>query len=61
MIHFIGLCFIYHSNQFSLSQSLELDLGNAKVKERGLNQVLSLVFDGIAVPAVEKSIAARAS
>ena len=47
MIHFIGLCFIYHSNRFSLSQSLELDLGNAKVKERGLNQVLSLVFEGI--------------
>jgi AcrR family transcriptional regulator len=47
MIHFIGLCFIYHSNQFSLSQSLELDLGNAKVKERGLSQVLGLVFDGI--------------
>jgi AcrR family transcriptional regulator len=50
MIHFIGLCFIYHSNRFSLSQSLELDLGDRKVKERGLNQVLSLVFDGIANP-----------
>ncbi len=47
MIHFIGLCFIYHSNRFSLSQSLELDLGDAKVKERGLNQVLRMVFDGI--------------
>lgn len=47
MIHFIGLCFIYHSNRFSLSQSLELDLGDPKVKERGLNQVLSMVFDGI--------------
>ena len=57
MIHFIGLCFIYHSNQFSLSQSLELDLGNAKVKERGLNQVLSLVFDGIANPVAEKAAA----
>jgi len=47
MIHFIGLCFIYHSNRFSLSQSMELDLGDPKVKERGLNQVLSMVFDGI--------------
>jgi TetR/AcrR family transcriptional regulator len=47
MIHFIGLCFIYHSNRFSLSQSLELDLGDAKVKKRGLNQVLCLVFEGI--------------
>lgn len=51
MIHFIGLCFIYHSNRFSLSQSLELDLGDAKVKERGLNQVLRLVFEGITNPA----------
>lgn len=51
MIHFIGLCFIYHSNRFSLSQSLELDLGAAEVKARGLHQVLSLVFDGIAAKA----------
>jgi AcrR family transcriptional regulator len=58
LIHFIGLCFIYHSNRFSLSQSLEMDLGDAKVKERGLNQVLSLVFDGIANPAAEKPPAA---
>jgi TetR/AcrR family transcriptional regulator len=48
MIHFIGLCFIYHSNRFSLSQSLELDLGDAAVKARGRKQVLSLVFEGIA-------------
>jgi TetR/AcrR family transcriptional regulator len=46
VIHFIGLCFIYHSNRFSLSQSLELDLGSAAVKRRGLNQVLRLVFAG---------------
>ncbi len=51
MIHFIGLCFIYHSNRFSLSQSLDLDLGQAKVKARGLSQVLRLVFEGIASPA----------
>ncbi len=57
LIHFIGLCFIYHSNRFSLSQSLALDLGAAKVKQRGLSQVLRLVFDGIANPAhgVERS------
>jgi AcrR family transcriptional regulator len=47
MIHFIGLCFIYHSNRFSLSQSLELDLGAKETKQRGLNQVLALVFEGI--------------
>jgi hypothetical protein len=32
LIHFIGLCFIDHSNRFSLSQSLNLDLGNVDVK-----------------------------
>ncbi len=51
LIHFIGLCFIYHSNRFSLSQSLEMDLGDAAVKEQGLKQVLNLVFEGIANPA----------
>ena len=61
MIHFIGLCFIYHSNRFSLSQSLELDLGNARVKERGLSQVLRLVFDGITNPAsAEKAASVKA-
>ncbi|MSU68756.1 MAG: TetR/AcrR family transcriptional regulator [Opitutaceae bacterium] len=48
LIHFIGLCFIYHSNRFSLSQSLNLDLGNVEVKQQGLRQVLALVFAGIA-------------
>ncbi len=61
MIHFIGLCFIYHSNRFSLSQSLGMDLGNAKVKERGLNQVLRLVFDGIANPTADAAAAAAAA
>ena len=49
MVHFIGLCFIYHSNRFSLSQSLGIDLGDPKVKARGLAQVLHLVFEGINV------------
>jgi TetR/AcrR family transcriptional regulator len=60
MIHFIGLCFIYHSNRFSLSQSLELDLGNGKVKKRGLSQVISLVFEGIANRPVAESSQLRA-
>jgi len=50
LIHFIGLCFIYHSNRFSLSQSLGMDLGKTKVKEEGLHQVLNLVFEGICNP-----------
>jgi TetR/AcrR family transcriptional regulator len=47
LIHFIGLCFIYHSNRYSLTQSVGLDLSDAKVKARGLKQVLQLVFEGI--------------
>lgn len=59
LIHFIGLCFIYHSNRFSLSQSLEMDLGHAAVKEQGRQQVLSLVFEGIANPAPAAAPAAK--
>jgi TetR/AcrR family transcriptional regulator len=47
LIHFIGLCFIYHSNRFSLSQSLGLDLGDPAVKAVGRKQALELVFSGI--------------
>ena len=55
LIHFIGLCFIYHSNRFSLSQSLNMDLADPKVREEGLRQVVSLVFGGISAPAGGKS------
>lgn len=50
LIHFIGLCFIYHSNRFSLSQSLEMDLGDPVVKRQALRQVINIVFEGIASP-----------
>jgi TetR/AcrR family transcriptional regulator len=59
LIHFIGVCSIYHSNRYSLSQSLELDLGSPAVKQRGLTQVLTLVFDGIANPGAEADAAKR--
>lgn len=48
LVHLIGLCFIYHSNRFSLSQGLNLDLADPIVKAKGLDQVLHLVFEGIA-------------
>jgi TetR/AcrR family transcriptional regulator len=60
LIHFIGLCSIYHSNRYSLSQSLGLDLGDVDVKARGLRQVLNLVFEGIASPAATTAAAAGA-
>lgn len=47
LIHLIGLCWIYRSNRHSLSQGLHIDLGNPKVVQEGLNEVLRLVFDGI--------------
>lgn len=47
LIHFIGLCSIYHSNRFSLSQGLGMDLGDVRVRNEGLRQVLTLVFAGI--------------
>lgn len=47
LVHLIGLCFIYHSNQYSLSEGLGIDLGSREVKGEGLNQVIRLVFEGI--------------
>ncbi len=51
LIHFIGLCFIYHSNRYSLSQALNLDLADPRVRAQGLRQVVDLVFAGIMKPA----------
>ena len=47
LIHFIGLCFIYHSNRYSLSPALNMDLADPRVRDEGLRQVVDLVFDGI--------------
>jgi TetR/AcrR family transcriptional regulator len=51
LIHCIGLCFIYHSNRFSLSQGLHMDLGDPKEREKGLEQILNLIFEGICITA----------
>ena len=50
LIHCIGLCFIYHSNRFSLSQGLSMDLGDPKERAKGLHQILTLIFAGISAP-----------
>lgn len=47
LINLIGLCFIYHSNRFSLSQSLAVDLDDPKVKQAAMRQVLALVAAGM--------------
>ena len=55
LIHLIGLCFIYHSNRFSLSQGLSMNLDDPKVRARGIDQALRLVFDGITTPGSSKT------
>jgi TetR/AcrR family transcriptional regulator len=51
LIHFIGSCFIYHSNRFSLSQGLGMDLGDPRERANGLRQLRTLIFEGITASA----------
>lgn len=55
LIQFIGLCFIYHSNRYSLSHCFGINLGKPEVRQAGLEQVLKLVFDGITKPKPKRS------
>lgn len=48
LIQFIGLNFIYHSNRYSLSQAMDMDLGSVAVRHKGMRHALQLVFEGIA-------------
>jgi AcrR family transcriptional regulator len=59
LIHLIGICFIYHSNRFSLSQGLNMDLGDPSVKARGLEEALRFVCSGIGVPGAPKGTKAQ--
>jgi len=47
LVNLIGLCLIYFSNRYTLSQSLRLNLHSPRVLSRGINQVLQLVKHGI--------------
>lgn len=47
LISLIGLCLIYSSNRYTLSQSLRLDLGSPAVREAGIKHVTRLLLDGI--------------
>lgn len=47
MINFIGLCFVYYSNHYSLAASLDLDLDSPRNRELRLAQVVDLVFHGL--------------
>lgn len=47
LIVLIGVCFIYHSNRHTLSQTLGLDLLDPTVRETGLAGAQDLVLRGI--------------
>lgn len=47
LISLIGLCLVYSSNRYTLSQSLQLDLGSAAVRETGVRHVTKLLLEGI--------------
>lgn len=49
LISIIGLCLVYSSNRFTLSQALRMDLGSARVREQGVSHVTRLLLDGIKV------------
>jgi AcrR family transcriptional regulator len=48
-VNFIGLCFIYYSNRFSLSASLGLDFTSGSQRRIRVEQALDLVFHGLGV------------
>jgi TetR/AcrR family transcriptional regulator len=62
LVHFIGSCFIYHSNRYTLSQGLDIDLDSPIERNRGLSLLHTLLFDGIsAVPRASRRVQPRAA
>ncbi|MFI5356081.1 MAG: TetR/AcrR family transcriptional regulator [Opitutales bacterium] len=49
LISLIGLCLVYSSNRYTLSQALRMDLGSAAVRADGIRHVTRLLLDGIKV------------
>ena len=49
LISIIGLCLVYSSNRYTLSQALRLNLGSPKVREYGIQHVTRLLLEGIRV------------
>ncbi len=47
LISLIGLCLVYSSNRYTLTQALRMDLGSGKVREQGIKHVTRLLLDGI--------------
>ena len=49
LISIIGLCLIYSSNSYTLSQALRMDLGSPRVRAKGIEHVTRLLLDGIKI------------
>lgn len=47
LIQLIGLCFIYHSNRYTLTRSMGVDLSSPAELKVGMAQVVDLILDGI--------------
>lgn len=47
LINLISLCFVYHANRYTLSQSVGLDLQSRRVQEEGLAHAIHLVMNGL--------------
>lgn len=47
LISLISLCFVYHANRFTLSQSVGLDLQSPRVLKEGLAHAIDLVLNGL--------------
>lgn len=47
LIEFYGLCFIYFSNAYTLSQALKMDLTDPRVLKKAQTRALDLVLNGI--------------
>lgn len=55
LISLIGLCQIYSSNRYTLSQALGLDLAADEVREQGIRHVTRLLLDGITAAGSRRS------
>ena len=49
LISIIGLCLIYSSNRYTLSQALRMDLGSPRVRSKWIEHVTRLLLDGIKI------------
>lgn len=50
LINLISICFVYHANRYTLSQSVGLDLQSPKVMREGLDHAIHLVLHGLLIP-----------